>query len=248
MSKAKTFVRKVLPIVLTVVGSASTVAAVIFAAKEGPRYEKLIEETGATGMEKVKIAVTTFGPAIACAATSVACGVGAHMLDLNTQASLTGGYIALKEASKKYREKNLEINGEEADKKVMTKIMEEKLPENVKEIDCEKKVIVYLDGLCDDIPEIIFESTRLEIMENIYSLNKILTEVGSFTANDVLDIFGQDKRPECEDIGWSSYMMADWEGVPWVEFDQYLHADGSITLRPIQPAYGGYLTDYDLDY
>ena len=252
MGSFKQFVRKAVPIVLTVVGSASTIAAVIFAANEGPKYQKILKEKGdeMKPVEKVTTAVKVFAPAIGCAAASIACGVGAHMMDMHTQASIMGAHAALAQAYRKHIANGKELDWAGVDKDLLKEAEASKLPPDVmKEVD-EKKYFVHLKSVADDLEEIVFEATKEELLWKIIAVNMELGRCGEMTANRLLELFELDdyKYPGGDSEGWSFPMLGEWDGCEWLTFDYFVEDDGSLTCYPVFAAYDGFLTDYGLDW
>lgn len=256
MSSFTQFIRKAVPIALTIVGSVATVAAVIFAADEGPRYKKALEEKeDMTTTEKVTMAVKTFAPAIACATISVACGVGAHVMDMHTQASLMGATVAIKEGYKKFVKENGEINGIEANKKLIKKAISEQLSEDERDEDGEKIHTVCLRGYSEGAPDIIFKATAKQALDREIAVNMELGEEGYLSVNRMLELFELSDRkiPEGEHEGWSVDQMIEWNAfkpcVPWLLFDNRDDKEsGMLIVEPFYEGYGGYLSDYGLDY
>lgn len=248
MSKATNTIRKILPTVLTIVGAGSTIAAVIFAAKEGPRFEKALQEKEMKPVEKVMTGAKIFAPAIGCAVLSVACGVGAHCLDLKTQASLTGAYVAGQQLYKKYRMKNEEINGQEADEKVRMAMEEEKLPPSVRDSNGEKVYVVHIEGLeegghCDTV-----SMTKADILTAMLRANRILDQIGMLTLNEMRGLFDLPSVDGGEEVGWSVDMLCDWWQSCQLDWAIEDVDDGSLRVYPMFSAYGGYLSDYGMDY
>lgn len=249
MSKASAFIRKIMPTVLTVLGSGATIAAVIFAAKEGPRYEKILEESPEMKTkDKVITAVKVFAPAIGCATVSVACGVGAHCMDLHTQASLTGAYVAVEQAYKKYRQKNNEINGEDADISVREAVESEKLPDFMRDEHGERLYEVHLESLDEEGGKEIFTATKADLLGAMIRINWMLDHVGSVTLNDVRGMFKLEPIDGGAEVGWSADMLCDWYKTYQLEFTiEELNQD-MLLMFPRCYAYGGYLSDYGMDY
>ena len=252
MSSFKQFVRKAVPIVLTVVGSASTIAAVIFAAKEGPKYQKILEEKGdeMKPVEKVTTAVKVFAPAIGCAAASIACGVGAHMMDMHTQASITGAYIALKQAYRKHVSDEKELPWVDENKDILMDAERDRLPPDVmREVD-EKVYTVHLKDFADDLDEIDIQATKEQLLWKIIAVNMELGRCGELTLNRLLELFelSEYKISGGDGEGWSFAMLGSWNGNEFLMFDYIHESDGSLTCYPLSKAYDGYLTDYGLDW
>ena len=252
MSNFKQFIRKAVPIALTVVGSASTIAAVIFAAKESPKYQKILEEKGdeIKPIEKVTTAIKVFAPAIGCAAASIACGVGAHMMDMQTQASLMGAHAALVQAYKKHVAGNKEIPWSDENKDVLMETEREKLPPDVmREVD-EKVYTIHLKNIADDLDEIDIQATKEQLLWKIIAVNMELGKCGVLSANRLLELFelSEYKFSGGDSEGWSFPMLGEWDGNEWLMFDYIHEDDGSLTCYPLVPAYDGYMTDYGLDW
>lgn len=254
MSKAGETIRKILPTVLTVLGSGATIAAVIFAAKEGPKYEKILNENPEMKTkDKVITAVKVFGPAIGCATVSVASGLGAHCLDLKTQANITGMYVAgqqalkkVREEYKKYRLKNGEINGEEADISVRESIEEEKIPEGQSFINPdtgEKKVHAILVDFALDCPKIEFTTTKFELANAVVRINRYLDMIGSITLLDAIGCFGIEPKDFGIDTSYALSTGWSYESIyddvddrfvsSWLDFRYDCSADGTYVVTPI---------------
>lgn len=256
MSKQNNFLTKVVPIALTVIGSISTVAAVILAAKEGPKYQKALEEKEMTTPQKITTVVKTFAPAIGCTTLSVACGVGAHMMDMHTQASLTGAYIAAQGAFKKvsseykkFRDKNEELNGEGSNDKVLSEMIREDLPKELRDENGEKMYLVHLCGLADGMDDIDYQSSYVNVLNGLLAFELRLLDCESITLNETLLLFGQESVDYGDDEGWSIYMMYGWQSRPYLPFIVSVdHERNEITVIPEVRAYGGFLTDYGLDF
>lgn len=245
MGKFKHAVKEAIPTVLTVIGSAATVGGIILAAKEGPKFKEETEGKDLTVWQKIRIGAKIFAPAIGCGVLSVSCGVGAHMMDKKTQASLVGACAAINNGYKKFKEKNAELNGEEANEAVLLAIEEDKLKEKKGEElpEAIKPVVVHLKNLCDDIPEMTFISTRYTYLKAIVRLNRMLEVVESATVNDFLSLLERDPIEGGSDIGWSYDMLWNYYRTTCVTFEEDDEEDGSITIYPNVSANGGYLLD-----
>lgn len=258
MSK-QTFFRKAIPLALTILGSASTVAAVIFAAKEGPKYKAALEEKDedTKPIEKVATAVKIFAPAIGCAAVSIACAVGAHAMDMHTQASLTGAYAALQVAYAKYRKSNGEVNGPDADFNVMKKFVTDKLhkdlgiPEAMLDGDKECAAEDITDEMVDNstnaplfkyhdcVTDREFESTEANVIKAEAYLNKLIVTTGGLSVNDWCELLEIPTVDEGDNIGWGAEMTWDEWGEGWIEFTHPLtRNDDGEEIIEIIPAIG----------
>lgn len=246
MGRAFDAFKKALPAIMTAIGSGATIGAVFLAAKEGAKYKEETEGKDLTTKEKILLGAKIFAPSVGLAALSVGCGVGAHMMDKKTQASLVGAYAALSEGYKKYKAKNIELNGEDADTAVKMAIEEEKLPDDVRESDAERPRVVHLRGLCDDISEMTFVTTKYTILNAVVRANNLLDTLESLSVNDLLQLFERDKIKGGDDIGWSYDMLWRYHRTTYLNFNIDLNDDGSLTVFPQIMANGGYLLDIGL--
>lgn len=248
MGKFKHAVKEAIPAVLTVIGSAATVGGIILAAKEGPKFKEETEGKDLTIWQKIRIGAKIFAPAIGCGVLSVSCGVGAHMMDKKTQASLVGACAAINNGYKKFKEKNAELNGEEANEKVLEAIEEDKIKEKKEEDlpEATKPIVVHLKNLCDDIPELTFVSTRYTILSAVVRINRMIDLLESATVNDFLGLLERDPISGGSDIGWSCDMLWNYYRTTYLNFDFEEEDDGTITFYPNVSANGGYLLDMGL--
>lgn len=247
MGKFQEFAKKVLPTAMTVVGSGATVAGVILAAREGQKFKEETEGKEMSLGKKIIVGAKIFAPAIGCAALSVACSVGAHMMDTKTQASIMGAYALLEKGYKKYKEKNAEINGEEADDKVRLAIEEERLPESVVELDGDKPCVFHLKNLCEDIPEMTFVSTKYIMLNAFMRANKMLDLLELLSVNDFLPLMEREPIEGGGEIGWSSYSLHHNYGLSSLEFNMEPNeTEGGFDVYPLVSADGAYLIDSDL--
>lgn len=81
-----------------------------------------------TKLETIKIAGPVYIPPILLGASTITCVLGANVLNKRTQAALVSAYGLLAESYKEYRNKVIDIYGEEADKKVKEEIAKDHCP------------------------------------------------------------------------------------------------------------------------
>ncbi len=245
MSTAKDFARRVLPTAMTVLGSLATIAAVIFAAKEGQEFKEKTEGKEMTKKQKVWTGVKTFKKTELCTAVSLGCSIGAHCLDLKMQASLVGAYTLLQSQVKKhqgefgkYRKKIEEIYGPEVDEKAMVEVKKEELTEEEKNDDGDKLLTVHLYGFIDDLPEITIKATMEDLLRAEIAMNKQLITTYELTANDALGYFGIEPMEivgaRGNEYGWNADALCDWTGgYFWLENHRIKLDDGSWMVCPM---------------
>lgn len=224
MSKFKRAVTKVLPYVLTGAGVAGTIGAVILAAKEGPKYQKALEENkDMTLRQKILTAGKIFAPAIGCTILSSACQIGSLGLGMHTQANIAGAYIALQEMYKKYRKENVKLNGIEADDAIIAEIEKKpeiEQPKSETDISDDKVKSEEMQGMpkLDKHGEVIhkfyfpltdqeFEASWREYANAKEIVDKFINQLGFCVVNDILDMFNLPYDLDCGEQGWCREMF-----------------------------------------
>lgn len=146
---------------LTIVGSIGVVATAVTAAKAAPKAVKLIEEEEdiqereLTKLEKVKIAAPVYIPAAFTAASTIACVVGANMLNKRHQASLTSAYAVLSQSYNEYKNKACELYGADANNQIQVEIArdcyEEEEPSEGEELFFDFNSMQYFTSTIDQV-------------------------------------------------------------------------------------------------
>ena len=129
---ARLFVKRNASTILTILGSIGVVVTTVTAVKATPKALRLIEEAEQekggelTKWEKTKTATKPYLPAILLGTSTVACILGAQILNQKHQASLASAYVLLDQTYKDYRRKTVELYGEETDQEIMNAVAIEK--------------------------------------------------------------------------------------------------------------------------
>lgn len=218
LTSSKRFLQRNAPTILTVVGGAGVVATSVLAVKATPKVLTILkeaeEEKGEelTVMEKVVVAGPSYIPAIVTGAATIACIVGANVLNKRQQAGLMSAYALLDSSYKEYRKKVEELYGEEADDHVREEISKDKYKE--KDIPKEGGKTLFFDEFSGRF----FRSTieKVLIAENL--VNRDLVMQYYSTLNDFYGYLGIPHVDGGYDIGWSTTMneQAYWQ--EWVDF------------------------------
>lgn len=122
--------------VLTCLGAIGVIGTAVAAVRATPKATKLIDdartekEQPLTKLEIVKAAAPAYIPSIVIGASTVACIFGANILNKQTQASLASAYALLDSSYKEYKNKVVELYGEEADDRVKDEIVKDRYEED----------------------------------------------------------------------------------------------------------------------
>lgn len=207
------FLRKNSPAILSCLAVVGVVATAVLVAEETPKVNEALrraeEEKGEdlTAIEKAEIVIPEYAPAIAMGVSTVACVLGASVLNQRKQASLLSAYHFLGQTYKDYRDKNIEVNGAEADKTVRKAIMTERIVRS--KVKPDAKVMWY-----EPISGTTLNMYEKEIIDAEYQFNRMLTARGYVSLNDYYYLFGVPTTKEGSVIGWS--ICDDYT---WVDFE-----------------------------
>lgn len=134
--------------VLTCLGVIGVAATSIMVAKAAPKATKILEEAKEkkgeklTKTEVVKMAAPVYIPAIVTGTVTVACILGANVLNKHQQASLMSAYALLDNTFKEYRCKVNDIYGEDADERVVEELSKDQY-EQFEDIPKDEELLFY---------------------------------------------------------------------------------------------------------
>lgn len=134
--------------ILTGIGAMGVIATSVLVAKAAPKASKILEEARKkkgeklTKIETVKKAVPVYIPSIITGTLTVACILGANVLNKHAQASLMSAYALLDNTFKEYRGKVNEIYGEDADERVAEELAKDQY-ERFEDIPKDEEILFY---------------------------------------------------------------------------------------------------------
>ncbi len=199
------------PEILTGIGIAGMVTAVVLAVKATPKAEKLIENRKEelevetlTVVETVKVAWKPYIPTVTTSAFAITCLIGANSVHARRNAAIATAYKISETAFSEYREKVVETIGEKKEKTVREKIAEdhlEKNPVNNAQIFMtEKGNTLFREPISGQY----FRSDIEIVKKTINELNeKMLNDpFGYLSMNDLYDALGLEPSSQGDDLGW----------------------------------------------
>lgn len=128
------FIKKNGATILTCLGAAGVIATAVTAVKATPKAMFLLNEARKekgeplTKLEVVKVAGPLYIPSILIGVSSIACIVGSNVLNKQKQAALVSAYTMLDQSYKEYKNKVIELYGDETDKAVEEELVKEHCP------------------------------------------------------------------------------------------------------------------------
>lgn len=182
---------------------AYTKANYILETEKKKKGEKLTTE------EKIKYTLPVYISPILIGSGTIACIIGANVLNKKHQAALTQSYFLLNESFKQYRNKTKELYGEEADEKI-----EEAIEEDNNTNGDEQIHLFY-----DEYSERYFESTFYKVQRAEYELNRNLMMRDYVYLNEWYEALDLDIVDEGYALGWTPCMLMDFYWQPWLDFD-----------------------------
>lgn len=199
---------------LSVIGVVSTSITVGLATQKSmKRLDNLNKEDKASKPKVILAVVPPFIPAFLMGGSTIACILGANMLNQKTQASLIGAYMLADNSFKDYRKKLIELHGDEMDQEIRGEIAREHCNYHVLGLENpDKKVLWY-----EPYSETYFELYEREVMDAEYHTNRNFIMAGSITFNGFLEMLGLPSMPNGDEIGWCIC-----DGYMWIDFEHEL--------------------------
>ena len=216
--KTKLYLKNNSASILSGMGAIGVVATAVMAVKATPKALILLDEAKEekkdelTKFETIRVAGPVYIPSVLMGASTIACILGANVLNKQKQAALTSAYMLLENSYKDYRTKVKELYGEEADKKIRKELMNEDYIIEYSEPD-EEKQLFY-----EPISQRYFESTVEEVQRAEYQLNRKFILQDYANLNDFYKLLGLKETDEGEILGWSTYAGYEKYGYSWVDF------------------------------
>lgn len=219
LRQSKVFLSRNASTILTCMGGAGVIATSVLAVKATPKALKIVEmakeEKGEelTKMEIVKVAGPAYIPAVAVGVTTIACIFGANVLNKRQQASLMSAYALIDSSYKEYKNKVIELYGEEADAHVREEIAKDHYKDEDIEVE-DGKQLFY-----DEYSERYFESTMEKVITAEYAINRKISTWGGVDLNEFYEALDIAPVDYGNHVGWSSGMLFDTAWSSWLDFD-----------------------------
>lgn len=233
---AKLFIKKHSSTILSCIGIVGVVATTVIAVKATPKALELIEEEknrqnyklakeardsgqeNCTQIDKlhpfdvIRVTWKCYIPATLIGISTIACILGANVLNKRSQAALISAYSLLDSSFKEYREKTNDIYGEDANNKIREAIARDKYSEIPFKVN-EEKQLFY-----DMYAGRYFESTLADMYKAECELNYAFIKFGYVCLNDFYKLIGIETVDYGYDVGWSSE-AADIYGYDCIQMD-----------------------------
>ena len=249
---ARLFVKRNASSILTGLGSIGVVTTAIMAVKATPKAIRLIEEAEKekgeelTKWEKVKTAGSSYIPSAIVGIATITCLLASNILNKRTQASLMSAYALLDQSYKEYKNKLIELYGEEQHNEIIDAIAIEKAEDvgvrgsylgtncdlSLEENDSEPKIFY------DEHSGRYFEATIEQVINAEYHLNRNYILRGYSYLNEFYEFLGIEETEYGSVLGWAP----NDDGMYWIDFNhrKLESEDGKdvyIIEMPFEPTY-----------
>lgn len=218
ISNSKLFLKRNSSTILTYVGAAGVIGTTITAIQATPKamqiLEQMEEEKGdeLTNLEKIQAAVPVYIPTIILGASTLACIFGANVLNKRNQASITSAYALLSSSYKEYRDKVLDLYGEEAESLVVEKIAQDNYDKESAPEDNGGELFY------DDYSKRYFRSTVEKVQRAEYEINRDLIMMDYATINDFYKYLDLPPIEGGDKLGWTTCINYDCYWQLWIDF------------------------------
>lgn len=242
VQKTKRTAKKNSPVILTAVGLTGMVTSTVLAVKATPLALDLIREAEfekgeeLTNKEIIKATWKPYMPAVGTAVFSMACIIGANSIHMRRSAALATAYKLSQSALHEFKDKAIEVVGEEKVSEIKQKISQDKVD---KDPVSKTEVIITDKGktlVYDTISGRYFESSVEEIKKVVNELNRDMLSDMYISLNQFYSAVGLPNTKTGYDLGW----QCD-KGLIEVDFGATIADDGRpcITIDfPYPPHYG----------
>lgn len=242
-SRTKQLVRINAPTLLTFTSIAGMIGTAILSAKATPKAIELVEEAEEekneplTKIEIIAAGAKAYIPAMAVGISTIICILGANILSKRKQAQLTSAYALLNNYHRQYRNKLIELHGEEIDEEVRCALIRENATVHQIGIDYPDRKILFYDEISGET----FKRYEREVMDAEYHTNRNFVLRGYAYLNEFYDFLGLPKTKDGERLGWTTT-----DGYYWIDFEHRLltRDDGGDNIYLISL---GYISDTFLE-
>lgn len=203
------------PSLLTIVGALGVIATAVLTAKETPKAIRRLEDAKSkkedgklTLMETVCAAGPVYIPAIVVGTTTIACVVGANVINVRRQAALVSAYSLAANSLQEYKEKVNDICGPEAVSKVQDTIVDGKESVFVRE--------PSTDLFYEEFSGRWFQIAKEDLIMAEYKLNRNFRLKGYEELNFFYKCLGLDESDIGEGFGWTMEDSIE-DGWDWID-------------------------------
>lgn len=207
--------------ILTCFAAGGVVATGILSGRAAIKaHEKLKEMPDADTKDKIKAIAPIYILPASVGATTIACMLGANVLDRKQQASILAASALIEQTYKRYKGKAEELLG---NGKIETEIAKENVNNAGIEVNDNERLFYYNYYHDDPTSEygFYFTANKNDVLKAEYELNRTFNIRETVTLNDFLKLLNQKEVEGGNEVGWSKELGHDYYGYSWIDFEHY---------------------------
>ena len=244
------FIRQNKSSILAIGGAIGMAVSVGLAIRNTAKYKDIMhskKDEEIDSIEKLKIAVPLYFPVVLLTGSSLACIIGATIINAKQQKSITAAYILLENGFKQYKDKVEELYGGDAVKHIETEITNDKFEEKNPQTENSENDLFY-----DEYRDEFFESSLDLVREAMYHVNRNFILRGYMTLNEVYDFLNLSHTEQGNILGWSADYGWCYYGYSWIDYycERRESRDGTeyyAIIFPFPPTIDAIEDDIDLE-
>ena len=164
--------------------------------------------------QKALVIAPYYIPTALIATATATCIISSYVNSVKTQKSLIAAYALVDGAYKAYRDKNIELYGEEHDRQIRKSLAYGQFED-----------ILVFDGetlFYDEYSGRYFKSTIEAVKDAEYKINRNFALRGYCELNELYEMLGIEPTDYGHTIGWNQYMGETQYGYTWIDFNHQL--------------------------
>lgn len=201
---------------LSIAGVIGVIGSMVLVGKETPlaidrlRQAEMDKNDSLTALETIVTAAPAYIPAIIVGTSTIACIASCGILNAKRQNQLVALCNLANNSYREYREKLIELKGEELDKEIVAEVTRSRSDYQVTDSDEPDAKITWYDP----ISKRYFERFEREIIDAEYQLNRMFALQGYAAVNDWCELLGIPGTREGAILGWTIE-----DGIYWIDFE-----------------------------
>lgn len=214
------FFRRNGSVILAVVSVVGVPVTAYLTAKAVPKSEsdknKATEEKGEelSIVESVIASAPAYVPAVMAGSATVACICFGTMLSRRQQAAVAGAYLTVANAYNEYKQKTVQLYGDEADEQIRQAVLVERCTKEGRPEAPEGDKLLFWEEIRGEF----FERTMEEVLLAEYHLNRNFALGGRVTLNEFYEFLELMPIKVGDIIGWSWDAGFEFYGYQWIDF------------------------------
>lgn len=202
--------------ILAIGGVVGTSVSVGQATNKASKKLKEATETKKEPLNNIEIIATItpiFIPSLLLGGSTIACILGANILNKQSQAALASAYGLADQSFKEYRKKLIELHGEEADQEIQDAIVRQYCSYHQTGVDEPDTKMTFFEPYS----KTVLHMYEKELIDAEYHFNRNFTMRGYALLNEWFMFLGLPETSYGETLGWSIC-----DGYTWVDFEHRL--------------------------